>query len=37
MPELIDATLFAALLLWFAAGVKILADFIQYFIEGDKR
>lgn len=36
MPELIDATLFAALLLWLGAGVKILADLVQYLVEGDK-
>jgi len=37
MPDLIDALLFLALILWLGAGVPICAEFLQYLIDGGNK
>lgn len=36
MPELLDALLLLALILWLGAGIPIWAEFLQYLIDGGK-
>lgn len=36
MPDLLDAILLLALILWLGAGVPIWAEFLQYLIDGGK-